>query len=153
MLPLIVIALLAVIAGDIWAAIVTLFRPASGRLVRIAYVLVFVTCGIVAYTATGYERRLNENTRVVGWPVPVVIYQRDDPNSPWLDFVGPTTVFGYPLNLAIFMFVPSVLFLGLHYWWHQRTVRPRDETSADTAEQPRSVAGEGDTRDGLPGGR
>jgi len=43
------------------------------------------------------------NTRVHGWPIPVVIFQRSAPGERWLDFVGWTTVFGFPLNLILFV--------------------------------------------------
>jgi hypothetical protein len=56
-----------------------------------------------------YEFFLNENTRVQGWPVPIIIFQRDNADAPWLDFVG------YPLNFCIFMLIPSVVFLALVY--------------------------------------
>jgi hypothetical protein len=112
----IVVAALVIIALNVWAGVVVFFGRFAGTWLRVAYFLVLLAAGIAAGWTTGWEYYSNENTRIVGWPVPVVIFQRDDANAPWLDFVGPTTVFGYPMNLAIFMSVPSALFLGLVHW-------------------------------------
>jgi len=34
-----------------------------------------------------------------GWPIPYIIYQRENADAPWLDFVGYTVLFAYTLNL------------------------------------------------------
>jgi hypothetical protein len=110
---LLVLAILGIIAIDVWAA-VTVLRHSNGYFPQIVYVVVLVVSGLGTCWATfQYEYYLNVNTRVIGWPVPVVVFQRDDVDARWLDYVGPTVVLGYPMNLAIFMFAPSGGFLAL----------------------------------------
>ena len=79
---------------------------------RSAYVAVVITAAVAAWLTTfRYEYFSNENTRICGWPVPVVIFQRENAKAPWLDFVGATSPLAYPMNLAIFMVIPSAVFL------------------------------------------
>jgi cytochrome bd-type quinol oxidase subunit 2 len=82
---------------------------------RLYFATVVILCLIACWTTFGYESYWNENTRVVGWPVPMVIFQRDDANSPWLDYVGPTTVLALPMNAIIFLFAPSLISLAIAY--------------------------------------
>lgn len=113
----IVIGALAVGGFNLWAGCQMVFGRVASSQLRIAYVAVlFVTAVVAARTTFWYEYFPDENTRICGWPVPVVIFQRVGAEAPWLDYVGPTTLLGYPMNLAIFMFVPSALFV---YWSHR----------------------------------
>jgi energy-coupling factor transporter transmembrane protein EcfT len=85
---------------------------------RLFIVLSFVGILAVAYGFTfwfTYSR--DANTVVHGWPVPIAILQRPDTNSPWSDFIGMTTLLGYPINAAIFLtvwFLPQYLMRLLH---------------------------------------
>lgn len=110
----IVIGSLAVGGFNLWAGCQMVFGRVASSQLRIAYVAVLLlTAGVAARTTFWYEYFPDENTRICGWPVPIVIFQRVSAEAPWLDYVGPTTLLGYPMNLAIFMFVPSALFV---YW-------------------------------------
>lgn len=113
---LIAIEFLAAAGIILWAAVVILFVGRMGRSGRCAYLGVSAAILVVAFwTSCCYEYSPDDNTRVQGWPVALVVYQRDDANSPWLDYVGFTTLFGLPMNFIIFMFIPSYLFLVADY--------------------------------------
>ena len=59
------------------------------------------------------------NTRIHGFPIPVVVFQRPDAASEWADFVGPTVILGLPMNLVVYLFPISLAFLvvaGLKRW-------------------------------------
>ena len=109
----IIIGFLLAVAVAVWAAIVAL----SGRTptwVRILYFGCFSAAAITAYFTTfHYIHYANANTRFHGWPIPSVVFQRDSPTSPWLDFVGPTVVLAYPMNLLLFVLLPSIVVLVL----------------------------------------
>jgi hypothetical protein len=63
-----------------------------------------LTVGAVACVFTFYYTYCpNSNTRICGWPVPVVIFHRDAPGGQWLDYVGPTTVLAMPINLVLWL--------------------------------------------------
>ena len=106
------IGFLAGLAVIVWSATVVVINDAGGVAVRWAYVGVAIIVTIATCWMTfWYDYFPNENTQVWGWPVPVVIFQRVDAESPWLDFVGPTVVLGLPMNFILFMFVPALAFL------------------------------------------
>jgi TRAP-type C4-dicarboxylate transport system permease small subunit len=107
---------LTMFAIGVWTA-VRVLRQSDRNVLRIVYLIALAVVSLLAYWTTyQYEYFSNENTRICGWPVPTVIFQRDNLEATWDDFVGPTTILGLPMNLAIFMFIPSVIFLGLTYW-------------------------------------
>lgn len=117
MCALLALAFLAATGIVIWAGIEIVARGKAGLLLSVAYGAIFCVAAIgTFFTTFRYEYFSNENTRVYGWPVPGIIFQREDANSPWLDFVGPTLLLAYPMNLVIFMFLPSVVFIGLAFW-------------------------------------
>jgi hypothetical protein len=66
-----------------------------------------------AMFAMFFSRRYmaDPNTKVMGWPIPLGVFQRDSPTAPWLDYVGPTALLAYPMNLLVFLLVPSALVL------------------------------------------
>ena len=68
----------------------------------------------------GYVYFSNDDTRVHGWPVPIVIFHRADSDSPWLDYVGFTILLGYPMNFVVFMAAPSLLLFAL-VWRRRRS--------------------------------
>ena len=81
---------------------------------RLSYGACATSAAVAAYFTTfHYVHYANENTRFHGWPVPTVIFQRENPSSPWLDFVGPTVVLAYPINVTLFAVLPSAVFLIL----------------------------------------
>jgi hypothetical protein len=127
-LDFLVLAFLGVIAIEAWAFRAVVFgRSPGSRLLLYAYFWALAIAVVAASFSTfRYEYFKNENTRVCGWPVFIVIFQRDNADAPWLDFVGPTTLLGYPMNVALFMLIPSLLFLGLVYRQNWRASCPRD---------------------------
>ena|ERR1039457_6372688 len=93
------------------------FWPHGIRWLKGFYVAVLVLCAVVAFVTTfHYVYSPNENTRVYGWPVPRVVFQRDGPNAPWLDFVGPTIALAYPINLILYLCLPSLLMFLVVFW-------------------------------------
>ena len=117
-LGLLFFALLAIVA---WAAYVVVIACFMGRTVRGIYLLLVVATVVLAYRMTfHFAYSLDSNTRVHGFPIPVVIFQRIDSNSDWADFVGPTLIFGFPMNLIAYLFPLSLVFLviaGLRRLW------------------------------------
>lgn len=111
-----VLGSLGVIGVNLWAILAVILGRSGGRGLLYAYLAVLAITGAATFLTTFcYEYFLNENTRFCGWPVPVMVFQRDKADAPWLDFVGPTVVLAYPANLGIFMFIPSAVFLVLVY--------------------------------------
>jgi hypothetical protein len=132
MFELLVAAGLAVFAVNVWAVIVILVRRRSSSRMRFAYLAALVAAAVAAaWTTFHYDYFSNENTRICGWPVPVVIFQRENPDSHWDDFVGPMTILGYPINVAIFMLIPSGVFLACSYCSSRR------DDKREIAAQPR----------------
>ena len=114
LLLFILLAFAAIITVDVWAAIAVIFGRGGGGKFSISYFAVAILVFIVAFLMTQYFSYYhNPNTRFFGWPIPRVVFQRDTPTSPWLDYVGPTVVLAYPMNFVIFMFIPSVVFIIL----------------------------------------
>ena len=98
------------------AVITAMVKVISGSVPRaiglIYWLLVIVAAGVCVFTTFNYNYYSNSNTRFYGWPIPTVVFQRDDAESPWLDFVGPTTFLAYPMNLILFLIVPSIALLA-----------------------------------------
>lgn len=102
------VALVAVIAAMIKAT-----SDSTSKVLRLSYWSWFVVAaGACIFTTFNYNYYSNSNTRFYGWPIPTVVFQRDDAESPWLDFVGPTSFLAYPMNLILFLIVPSVALLA-----------------------------------------
>src|SRR5262245_27754403 len=98
----------------LWTSFAVFGGNCARTLVRTAYSAgLLIAASVAAYSTFFYDYFPDPNTHVVGWPIPTIIFQRDDANSPWLDFVGPTVIFAYPMNFALFMFLPCVVFLNL----------------------------------------
>ena len=96
MVAAIILAFLAALGVVVWASIVALFRRAALWL-RFSYGACVVGAAVAAYFTTfRFSYYANQNTEFHGWPVPVVIFQRKSPTSPWLDFVhyGDTSILG-----------------------------------------------------------
>jgi hypothetical protein len=111
---LLLFAFLAIIAVDIWAAVAVMCRPQFCKGSCALYWLVVLLMIVTTVVMTGcFSYYSNPNTHVFGWPIPHVVFQRDTPDSPWLDYVGPTVVLAYPMNFVIFMFIPSAIFVLL----------------------------------------
>jgi len=115
---------LVALAVVLWSANVVVLAGKAGSIGRFAYIATVAVLGAVAYLTTyHYDYFPNENTHFHGWPIPVVIFQRIDADSPWADFVGATTLLGLPMNFIIFMFVPSLVFLGAAHFRTWRSKR------------------------------
>ena len=83
---------LAIMAVDIWAAILVVVGRSVRKWLSRSYFLVVVLAFIAAFLITSFfSYYSNSNTHIFGWPIPRVIFQRDTPTSPWLDYVGPTS--------------------------------------------------------------
>ncbi len=110
MFALLLLVFLAIVAVDIWAAVAVMWRPGLGGWLRVSYWLVIVLALAGTIVMTGYfSYYADSNTRVFGWPIPRVIFQRDTPDAPWLDYIGPTIVLAYPLNFLLYIFFPSMV--------------------------------------------
>ena len=108
------ILFLAMVAVDIWAAGAVVSGRAASRGLRSAYAVVALVALAATVATTGFLSYFsNPNTHVYGWPIPRVIFQRDTATSPWLDYVGPAVVLAYPMNFIVYMFLPSIVFIGL----------------------------------------
>ena len=102
-----------IIGVEVWAYL-RIGRPTTRPLVRRSYWLLFVIAILASYGSTfHYEHMPNPNTRFVGWPVPRVVFQRDPPDGPWLDFVGITMLIAWPMNFIVFVLLPSIVMLPL----------------------------------------
>jgi hypothetical protein len=113
MCALFALTFVAAFAVIVWSA-VFVFRGLAGTTARQIYIAVAIGIGATAYWSTfHYVYFWNANTRMHGWPVPYIIFQRDEADTRWDDFVGPTTVLALPMNFILFMFVPSLAFLGI----------------------------------------
>ena len=118
----------------VWATYVAI----AGRIptwARLLYLAALTGSVVTAYVTTfHYTYLANSNTRFHGWPVPTVIFQRDGPGEPWLDFVGPTVILAYPMNLVLFAFVPALMVLAV-FWFRKRSQTPSTEatTTVDVA--------------------
>jgi hypothetical protein len=77
----------------------------------IYFLSVVAAIGIGAWSTYGYDYFPNPNTHFHGWPIPYVVFQRDNPESEWRDFVGPTTLLAMPLNWLVFLALPSLAIL------------------------------------------
>ncbi len=114
MAALLLILFLAVVAIDIWAAIAVMLRPGLTGWLGGSYWLFVILALVATVGMTGFfSYYSNPNTRIFGWPIPQVIFQRDTPDSPWLDYVGPTVILAYPMNFILYLFLPSVVFIIL----------------------------------------
>ena len=97
---------------DLWAVSIALVGARVGPRVRMAYLAVaFVAAVSAVWITTSFSYFSNPNTRIIGWPVPRVIFQRDTPSSDWLDYIGPTMVLAYPMNFILYMLVPSLVLI------------------------------------------
>jgi hypothetical protein len=81
-----------------------LMNPLTSRFYRwmtlgAALVVATVACGMTFC----YSCYPNPNTRICGWPVPIVVFQRDTPDGQWLDYVGPTVILVFPINLILWL--------------------------------------------------
>jgi hypothetical protein len=99
---------------ELWVAWTVLFSDVVKSVVGALYWLVAFVAALGSLYMTGFHSYFaNPNTHVHGWPIPRVVFQRDGPDSPWLDFIGPTIILAYPMNFLLFMLVPSVVFMVL----------------------------------------
>ena len=80
---------------------------------RVFYLAALFVAVIAAFLTTFHCKYYADvNTRFHGWPVPAIIFQRDGPDEPWHDFIGPTAILAFPMNLILFSLLPSVLMVG-----------------------------------------
>ena len=113
MLAAIIVGFLLAVAAVILAATIA-FTRRTAIWMRVFYFTCLSAAAIAAYFTTyHYTYCANANTRFYGWPIPTVVFQRDGPTSPWLDFVGPTIILAYPINLILFALLPSILVVVL----------------------------------------
>ena len=104
------LVLLAIIALSLWG-IVSIWRAKRTKWVYRGSLLLFlaVSIALAHHTTYKYQSFPNPNTQVFGWPMPYVIFQRNSPTSPWLDYVGLGTYIAFPVNVILFAFVVIVV--------------------------------------------
>ena len=123
---------LAIVAVDIWAAVLVVFGRSVRRWLSRSYFLIVLLAFIAVFLVTSFfSYYSNPNTHVFGWPVPRVIFQRDTPTSPWLDYVGPTILLAYPMNFILYMFFPSVAVIIFILLWRRQDRRQRPNTALE----------------------
>ncbi len=95
-------AFLAIMAVDVWAAIAVGFRRSGGGWLCLSYFVVVPLTGVVTLLMTSlYSYYSNPNTRIFGWPIPRIVFQRQNPGEHrgFLDYFGPTIcLLAYPLE-------------------------------------------------------
>jgi len=105
---LVLLLFIAAVGVVMWAG----YAAVTGRIagwVSACFLVALLGCGVAAYFTTfRYTYFINANTRIHGWPVPIVIFQRTAAGEPWLDYVGSTSLLAYPLNLVLFMVLPAL---------------------------------------------
>jgi hypothetical protein len=96
----------------------------------------FLILGLVAlsscYLTLSFQYYTNENTQVTGFPINIVIFQREGPGEPWFDYINPVGVLALPLNFLLlggFALVP--------YWLVARLIMRRARrTDSDGVQGP-----------------
>mgnify|MGYP000176890291 CR=1 FL=1 len=90
---------------------------------RVFYLVSIIASAISAYFSTfHYTYFANADTQFHGWPVPTVVFQREGPDAPWLDFVGPTIFLAYPMNVVLFTIVPPIIVLVVYRLQQRRAL-------------------------------
>ena len=122
-LVLLFFLLLATVVSAAYLVVVECY---TGTTARRIYLILVAACAILAYRMTfHFAYSPDSNTRIHGFPIPVVVFQRQDAASEWADFVGPTVILGLPMNLVVYLFPISLIFLvvaGLKRWRLNRQV-------------------------------
>lgn len=105
------LAIIAVLSIPVLYSIFPVFvSPGARRWFQLLYIALGLACVIASSFSTfGYEYRPNPNTIVYGWPIPRVVFQRDTPDGPFWDFVGPTAILALPMNFLLFFFLPALI--------------------------------------------
>ena len=112
MVFLLILGFVAAFCVIAWSAVqVLIMARLGGWGVLIYWAILMATVIAAAWSTYFYDYYLDENTHVNGWPVPMVIFQRQTPDGPWLDFVGPITLFSGPMNFILYMILPAIVFL------------------------------------------
>lgn len=90
----------------------------SDCLPRIASALYFIAFTVAIgggiWSTYYYDYFSNPNTHCHGWPIPHVVFQRNNPESEWRDYVGPTIFLALPMNWILFLFPPSLVIVATH---------------------------------------
>jgi hypothetical protein len=81
----------------------------GGKVLRGIIISVLIAAIPLSIFLTHMRVQWNENTFAYGWPVPRVVFQRDAPDGPWLDFIGWTMFLAYPLNYLALVSIPALL--------------------------------------------
>lgn len=119
MFAILMLAIVAAAPLVLAALAYALFSRRTKMPLRVAFIALAAGVACIAYWSTfRFVYFSNDDTRVHGWPIPIVVFQRADSDSPWLDYVGFTTLMGFPMNFVIFMAAPSLLLFTLV--WRQR---------------------------------
>jgi hypothetical protein len=104
MIVLPILILLACLCAAVVCPRLILKNPGTSRLYRRVTILSGVVVSGVAYGLTfHYSYFSNVNTRCHGWPVPIVIFQRAASGEPWMDYVGPSVILAFPMNLVLLL--------------------------------------------------
>jgi len=102
MMTVAVVLILAVAVPGWILGIRMCFGSKGTRLLKVHFCLVMGVVAALSYYLTYHVAYFDSsNTEVQGWPVPVVVFQRTGPGAPWHDYIGPTTILAYPLNMLL----------------------------------------------------
>ena len=89
--------------------------PYVPRSVSVMYIIAAVLAfGGGIWSTYYYDYYTNPNTHFHGWPIPHVVFQRDNSESEWRDYIGPTILLALPMNWIIFLLPPSLGILVTH---------------------------------------
>ena len=90
-------------------AVVIVMRGRLAKGIRVLSFCGFAAAAVAAcYMTFYYTYDPRPNERIHGWPIPVVIFQRDNADTPWLDFVGIYSYLALPVNFILFALLPSL---------------------------------------------
>ena len=111
---ILVLLVFLVVAIVVIVASIYIYTREKGRTLKMVLILVLIVAlPLTWYMTSIYKWEWNENTYTYGCPVPQVVFQRNSPEDPWLDFVGPTIILAYPMNYILYVLPPVVVLLVL----------------------------------------
>lgn len=99
-----------------WAIVDVGFVQRGGRKWGFALLAIAMLALVAAWWSTfRYVYFADANTRLHGWPVPCIVFQRDTTDGPWRDYVGPTVLFALPMNFSLYFLPFAIVFLAVAY--------------------------------------
>jgi len=106
MTAIVVIVVLGLLLAALVCPLLTWQSRSISRVYPVAVLCLLVAALLASvYLSLYFSYSPNQNTRVLGWPVPVAVSQRHSQSEPWLDYVG-----SFP---PIAIVVNSIVFVGV----------------------------------------